>query len=99
MLSALLRAGRSLTAGLCGLSTADSILMSYRHGLLHSCLHFILSPHDILRPNDAPVSVRGCRGVKFAFRYPSHRARLMATVRPNTVSRATSKMIEESIIR
>jgi hypothetical protein len=37
--------------------------------------------------------------VKFAFRYPSHRARLMATVRPNTVSRATSTMIEESIIR
>src|SRR5262249_48720883 len=30
MLSALLRAGRSLTAGLSGLSTADSILMSYR---------------------------------------------------------------------
>ena len=29
MLSALLRAGRSLTAGLSGLSTADSILMSY----------------------------------------------------------------------
>ena len=37
--------------------------------------------------------------MKFAFRYPSHRARLMATVRPNTVSRATSTMIEESIIR
>jgi hypothetical protein len=31
MLSALLRAGRSLTAGLSYLSSADSILMSYRH--------------------------------------------------------------------
>ena len=30
MLSALLRAGRSLTAGLSDLSTADSILMSYQ---------------------------------------------------------------------
>ena len=30
MLSALLRAGRSLTAGLSCLSTADSILMSYQ---------------------------------------------------------------------
>jgi len=30
MLSALLRAGRSLTAGLSGLSSADSILMSYQ---------------------------------------------------------------------
>lgn len=38
MLSALLRAGRSLTAGLSGLSTADSILMSARHRTRTGCV-------------------------------------------------------------
>ena len=37
MLSALLRAGRFLTAGLSGLSTADSILMSYQYHSKTGC--------------------------------------------------------------
>src|SRR5262247_1051163 len=41
MLSALLRAGRYLTAGLSYLSTADSILMSSRYQPLRFCLSTI----------------------------------------------------------